>query len=98
MERSKDCGELIRTYDYCDGCEYSSWEQYYENLLAGVTSEHFGFTYNKRKLNPRFKNRKCAEQYVNLLCQSFVRRREQEKALMRWKGIFIIDEAAQIKH
>lgn len=73
---SVDCGELIRTYDFCDGCEYSTWEQYYEDLLVRITSEHLGFTYNKRKLNPWFKNRKCAEQYLDLLCQCFVKRRE----------------------
>ncbi|SET15831.1 hypothetical protein SAMN04487771_100663 [[Clostridium] aminophilum] len=78
MSSLSGCGELMRTYDYCDSGEYSSWEQYYENLLARLTSEHFGFTYNKRKLNSRFKNRKCADQYVNLLCQCFVKKRNQK--------------------
>ena len=74
---SMDYGELIRTYDYCDGCEYNTWEQYYESLLVWLTSKYLGFTYNKRKLNPWFKNRKCAEQYINVLCQCFVRRRKR---------------------
>ena len=72
---STDCGELSRTYDYCEGTQYSSWEQYYENLLIQVTSEHWGFTYNKRKLNPWFLTRKCAEQYVDCLSQCYVERR-----------------------
>lgn len=72
---SSDCGELIRTYDYCEGNEYGTWEKYYEKLLMRVTADHLGFVYNKRKLNPWFLNSKCAEQYFNLICRCFVRRR-----------------------
>ena len=72
---STEFGELSRTYDYCEAAQYSTWEQYYEDLLIQVTSEHLGFTYSKRKLNPWFLNRKCAKQYIGLLFQCFVRRR-----------------------
>ena len=72
---SNDHGELIRTYDFCDVQEYSSWEQYYEELLKQVTEKNFDFTYGKRKLNPWFLNRNCAEQYVNILFKCFVTRR-----------------------
>lgn len=73
---STDCGELLRTYDYCEGTIYSTWEQFYENLLSQVTSENFGFVYSKRKLNHWFMNRKCAEQYVDIIRKCFVRRRK----------------------
>ena len=72
---SSDCGELLRTYDYCEGSEYATWEQYYEELLKQVTSEHLGFTYSKRKLNSWFLNARCAKQFVDLICQCFVKRR-----------------------
>lgn len=74
---SQDWGKLTRTFDYCDSREYSSWEQYYEDLLKQVTAEHFGFTYSKRKLDAWFLNRNCAEQYVALLQKCFVARRMQ---------------------
>ena len=56
---STDCGELLRTYDYCEGTIYSTWEQFYENLLSQVALENFGFYYSKIKLNHWFMNRKC---------------------------------------
>ena len=72
---SPDYGELTRTYEFCDSSEYSSWEQYYEELLRQVTTEHFGFTYSKRKLNKWFFNRNCADQYVDMLFKCYVTRR-----------------------
>lgn len=72
---SADDGELLQTYDYCEGTEYSTWEQYYENLLGKITSEHFDFKYNKKNLNPRFRNKKCAKEYIDLICKCFVERR-----------------------
>ena len=73
---SKDQGELTRTFDYCDSREYSSWEQYYEELLKQVSEEHLGFTYSKRKLNMWFLNTNCAEQFAELLFKCFVARRK----------------------
>lgn len=72
---SSDNGEILRTYDYCESTEYSTWERYYEDLLKRVTSEHFGFIYSKRKLNSWFKNARYAEQFIDLVCRCFVRRR-----------------------
>lgn len=72
---SSDYSEIIRTYDFCEGTEYGTWEQYYEDLLVKVTSEYFGFRYSKRKLNSWFLNRKCAEQYISQICRSFISRR-----------------------
>lgn len=74
---SSDQGELTKTYDYCDSSEYGSWEQYYEELLKQVTTEHFGFTYSKRKLNRWFLNSNCVEQYVDMLYKCFVTRRSR---------------------
>ena len=72
---SSDCGELFRTYDFCEGKEYTTWEQYYEDLLRQVTSEHLGFTYTKRKLNSWFLNTNCSKQFLDIVFRSFVRRR-----------------------
>ncbi len=72
---SKDLGEITRTFDYCDSREYSSWEQYYDELLKRLTEECFGFTYGKRKLNPWFLNKNCADQFVAMLFKCFVTRR-----------------------
>ena len=72
---SQNQGELTKTFDYCDSSMYGSWEQYYEDLLKQVTAEHFDFTYNKRRLNPWFLNRKCGAQFVDILLKSFVTRR-----------------------
>ena len=72
---SSDQGELTRTYDFCDGSEYGSWEQYYEDLLKQVTTDHFGFTYSKRKLNQWFLNSNCRDQYIDMLYKCFVTRR-----------------------
>ena len=74
---SSDQGELTRTYDFCDSSEYGSWEKYYEELLKQVTTEHFGFTYSKRKLNRWFLNSNCADQYVDMLYKCFVTRRSR---------------------
>lgn len=74
---SSDQGEITRTYDFCDSSEYGSWEQYYEDLLKKLTTEHFGFTYNKRKLNQWFLNSNCMEQYIELLCRCYVVRRKE---------------------
>ena len=73
---SSDQGELTRTYDFCDSSQYGSWEQYYEELLKNVTTEHFGFTYSKRKLNQWFLNSNCMDQYVDMLYKCFVARRD----------------------
>lgn len=74
---SQDCGELTRTFDYCDSRQYSSWEQYYVELLKQVTAGHLDFTYSKRELNPWFLNRNCAEQFFDMLLKCFVTRRMQ---------------------
>lgn len=75
---SRDHAELIRTYEYCDSRENGSWEQYYEKLLRHITSEYLGFVYSKSKLNSWFLNRKCAEQFVSILQQSFVVRQHND--------------------
>jgi len=71
---SQNLGELTRTFDYCDSQQFVSWEQYYEELLKQVTSEHLDFTYNKRKLNKWFLNENCVEQYIDILLKCFITR------------------------